>query len=54
MVHGGAGSGKSTVIQALAKWVQYILQLPGDDPDCPYIVISAFTGAAVSTLVQGF
>ena len=46
MVHGGAGSGKSTVISQLAKWVQYILQRPGDDPDCPYVVISAFTGAA--------
>ena len=46
MVHGGAGSGKSTVINTLAKWVHYILQKPGDDPDCPYITISAYTGAA--------
>ena len=46
MVHGGAGSGKSTVINILARWVQYILQRPGDDPDFPYIVISAYTGAA--------
>ena len=46
MVHGGAGSGKSTVINTLAKWVHYILQKPGDDPDCPYIAISAYTGAA--------
>ena len=46
MVHGGAGSGKSTVINVLAKWVHHILQRPGDDPDCPYIVISAFTGSA--------
>ena len=46
MIHGGAGSGKSTVISTLAKWVHYILQRPGDDPDCPYVVISAFTGAA--------
>ena len=46
MVHGGAGSGKSTVIGKLAKWIHYILQRPGDDPDCPYVVISAFTGAA--------
>ena len=35
MDHGGAGSGKSTVINVLAKWVQYILQRPGDDPDFP-------------------
>ena len=46
MVHGGAGSGKSTVINKIAKWAHYILQRPGDDPDCPYVVISAFTGAA--------
>ena len=46
MVHGGAGSGKSTVINTIAKWVQYILQKPGDDPDCPYVVVSAYTGAA--------
>ena len=35
MVHGGAGSGKSTVISAVAKWVHHILQKPGDDPDSP-------------------
>ena len=46
MVHGGAGSGKSTVISVLARWCHHILQKPGDDPDCPYIVISAFTGSA--------
>ena len=50
MVHGGAGSGKSTVINALAKWVHYILQKPGDDPDCPYIIVSAFTGSAASNV----
>ena len=38
MVHGGAGSGKSTVISVLAKWVHHILQRPGEDPDCPYVV----------------
>ena len=46
MVHGGAGSGKSTVINAVAKWTHHILQRPGDDPDCPYVCISAYTGAA--------
>ena len=46
MVHGGAGSGKSTVISLVAKWAHYILQSPGDDPDCPYVCISAYTGAA--------
>ena len=46
MIHGGAGSGKSTVINVLARWVHFILQKPGDDPDCPYVIISAYTGAA--------
>ena len=46
MVHGGAGSGKSTVINSVAKWVHHILQKPGDDPNCPYVCISAYTGAA--------
>ena len=50
MVHGGAGSGKSTVISVLAKWVHHILQRPGEDPDCPYVVISAFTGSAASNV----
>ena len=50
MVHGGAGSGKSTVINTMARWVHFILQLPGDDPDCPYIIISAYTGAAASNV----
>ena len=46
MIHGGAGSGKSTVIITAAKWAHHILQSPGDDPDCPYVAISAYTGAA--------
>ena len=29
MVHGGAGAGKSTVINILAQWVQKILQKEG-------------------------
>ena len=46
MAHGGAGSGKSTVINTLARWAHHILQKPGDDPDCPYVIISAYTGSA--------
>jgi hypothetical protein len=40
MIHGGAGSGKSTVINSLSRWAHHILQKPGDDPDCPYVIIS--------------
>ena len=48
MVHGGAGAGKSTVINVLAKWTQKILQREGDDVDCPCVIKCAFTGTAAS------
>ena len=35
MVHGGAGSGKSTVIDAMAKWIQHVLIKSGDNPQFP-------------------
>ncbi len=50
MVHGGAGSGKSRVIKPLAEFMQDILQQPGDDPNCPYIVLASFTGAAAANI----
>ena len=52
IVTGGAGSGKSTVIEIVAQWAQRILQKPGDDPDSPYIIKTATTGAA-GTLIGG-
>ena len=52
MVHGGAGAGKSHAITSLAEWFQYILQKPGDDVNCPYVIKTSFTGAAAS-LIQG-
>jgi hypothetical protein len=52
MVHGGAGAGKSTVINLLAPWVQSILLKAGDDPDCPYVIKCAFTGTAAAN-IQG-
>ena len=36
--HGGAGAGKSTVIDIISKWCQSILSKEGDDPECPCIV----------------
>ena len=50
MVHGGAGSGKSTVIHVICQYVHKILRKEGDDPDCPYVVLSAYTGAAASNI----
>ena len=32
MVHGGAGSGKSTVIDGVAKWIQSVIMRSGDNP----------------------
>ena len=52
IVTGGAGSGKSTVIEAVAQWVHRVLQKPGDDPDSPYVIKTATTGAA-GTLIGG-
>jgi energy-coupling factor transporter ATP-binding protein EcfA2 len=48
MVHGGAGSGKSTLINVISQHVHHILRKDGDDPDCPYILFSAYTGAAAA------
>ena len=50
MVHGGAGSGKSTVINILKQWIQLILQTSGDNPDCPYVFITAPTGTAAANI----
>ena len=36
MVHGGAGSGKSTLINFISQHVHHILRRDGDDPECPY------------------
>ena len=50
IVHGGAGCGKSTVINILKQWAHLILQQPGDDPDCPYVLVCAPTGTAASNI----
>ena len=50
LVHGGAGCGKSTVINVLKQWVHLILQRPGDNPDLPYVLVTAPTGTAASNV----
>ena len=50
MVHGGAGAGKSSVIDVLAPWVQKILQQEGDSPECPCVIKAAFTGTAATNI----
>ena len=46
MVDGAAGSGKSCTINILKQFLKLILQKPGDNPDCPYVVLCAPTGTA--------
>ena len=52
MVHGGAGSGKSTVINIMKQWVHRILEMSGDNPEYPYILVTAPTGTAAAN-IQG-
>ena len=44
IVHGGAGTGKSTVIDVLSLALEKVFRKPRDDPNHPYIVRTAFTG----------
>ena len=38
------------MIDSVAKWVQAILQQPGDSPEQPYVLKTAFTGTAASNI----
>ena len=46
MVDGAAGAGKSCTISILKEMVQLIMQKPGDNPECPHILLCAPTGTA--------
>ena len=50
IVLGGAGSGKSTVINVLKQWLHLILRSEGDNPDHPYVMVVAPTGTAASNV----
>ena len=50
IVHGGAGTGKSMLINNLSLWVQKLLTVSGDDPNSPYLVRCAPTGMAASNI----
>ena len=52
VIIGGAGSGKSTVIENLTQWCHRLLEKAGDDPNSPYVLKAATTGAA-SSLIEG-
>ena len=50
VVHGGAGTGKSTLISVISQWAHKILRKPGDDSDCPYVIRTAPTGMAAANI----
>ena len=50
IVQGGAGSGKSTVIDIVSQHVERILRQVGDNPNHPYILKLAFTGTAAANI----
>ena len=50
VVQGGAGSGKSTVIDILSQQIERILMSPGDNPESPYCIKAAFTGTAAANI----
>ena len=52
-VQGGAGSGKSRVIDVMSQMVEKILRTTGDHPDHPYVLKTAFTGTAAANIKGG-
>ena len=50
IVHGGAGSGKSRLISSIYDMMTDTLQKAGDDPGCPYVLLTSFTGAASANI----
>ena len=50
IVQGGAGCGKSYVINLSAKWMETIFRTPGDHPDHPYVLRCAFAGTAAANI----
>ena len=49
-VQGGAGTGKSSVIDVLSQHMKRILRSSGDNPEHPYIIKAAFTGTAAANI----
>ena len=51
IVQGGAGTGKSTVIEAVSQQMEKIFRKSGDNPFHPYIIKCAFTGTAAANIM---
>ena len=43
-------SGKSFVISLVSQWVELLLRKEGNNPDCPHIIRTSFTGSAASAI----
>ena len=50
LVHGGAGTGKSHLIDILSQKLEKIFRTAGDSPTQPYILKTAFTGSAAKII----
>ena len=50
IIQGGAGAGKSMLINTIGHWFEKNLRQSGDDPEKPYILITAFTGCAAANV----
>ena len=50
-IHGGAGSGKSKLLEVITMWIEHFLRLPNDrQPDQPIVIRAAPTGKAASNI----
>ena len=50
IIQGGAGSGKSTLIDTVCQQIEKILRKSGDDPNHPYCLKVAYTGTAAANI----
>ena len=49
-VFGSAGTGKSFLISLVSQWVELLLRKEGQNPDCPVVIRTSFTGSAASAI----
>ena len=45
-----SGTGKTHLIKVMTMWIEKILRSPGQDPNCPVVILSAATGKAASLI----
>ena len=47
---GGAGVGKTFMIKVIAKWIEKILRIAGDNPSKPKLLLLGPTGMSASLI----